>query len=82
MVMGIVGFTCCNPLGLVGLIGLILGIIASKKSKAAGYKNTFALVGIIICAIIIVLGVISSIISIFLFGTGFFAELFSSSYYY
>ncbi len=44
--LGIVSLVT-SLLGL-GLIGLITGIIAKKKSSAAGYKNTMALVGIII----------------------------------
>lgn len=85
MVMGIVGFTCCNPFGLVGLIGLILGIVANKKSKAAGFKNTFATVGIIICAITIALGLIASIILVVVYGASFITALVGStgsSYYY
>jgi predicted permease len=37
-----------------GLIGLILGIIAKKKSKAAGQGNRFAVAGIIIGVINII----------------------------
>lgn len=42
----------------MGLIGLILGIMAKKKSSAAGYKNTMALAGIIISILSMVIGLI------------------------
>lgn len=59
-------------LGIVGLIvtffftvvGLILSIIANNQSKAAGYKNTPAKVGIILGIIFTVLYVIFIIIGI------------------
>lgn len=44
--MGIVSFVL--SLVGIGLVGLILGIIAKKKSKTAGQGNGFALAGIII----------------------------------
>lgn len=44
--LGIVSFIL--SLAFLGLIGLILGIIAKKKSKQAGQTNGFALAGIII----------------------------------
>ncbi|TAL14643.1 hypothetical protein EPN95_02255 [Patescibacteria group bacterium] len=44
--MGIVSFVL--SLVGIGLVGLILGIIAKSKSKKAGQKNGFALAGIII----------------------------------
>ena len=48
----------------LGLVGLILGIIAKIKSKKAGYKNTLALVAIIISAVAIVATIIGGIIFI------------------
>lgn len=45
-----------------GLVGLILGIVGMNKSKKAGQKNGFALAGIIIGAVNIVVGIIASII--------------------
>ena len=45
----------------LGLGGLILGIIAKVKSKKAGYKNTLALVAIIISSVAIVLSIIGAI---------------------
>ncbi|MBP2414541.1 hypothetical protein JOF48_003340 [Arthrobacter stackebrandtii] len=38
----------------LGLVGLILGIIGKVKSKKAGFKNTPALVGIIISVVAII----------------------------
>ncbi|GAB3146140.1 hypothetical protein GCM10027058_03380 [Microbacterium neimengense] len=61
-----------KTLGVVGLvvaiffnvIGLIISAIAFNQSKKAGYKNTPALVGIIIGAVLFALGVIIWIIAI------------------
>ena len=47
-----------------GLVGLILGIIAKSKSKKAGYKNTLALVAIIVSILAILTTIIVSIIFI------------------
>lgn len=59
-----------KTLGLVGLIlaivvplvGLILSIVAQNQSKAAGYPNQLAKIGVIIGAILLVLGIIGSIL--------------------
>jgi hypothetical protein len=61
-----------KTLGVVGLvvaiffnvIGLIISAIAFNQSKKAGYKNTPALVGIIIGAVLFALGLILTIIAI------------------
>lgn len=61
-----------KTLGIVGLvlaiffnlIGLIVSAVAYSQSKKAGYKNTPALVGIIIGAVLLALGIIFAIISI------------------
>ncbi len=45
-----------------GLVGLILGIIAKSKSKKAGFKNTIALVAIIISSLAIVVSIIFAIV--------------------
>ncbi len=53
--MGIVGLILaifCN------LIGLVVSIIAYNRSKNAGYKNNIALAGIIVGAVLFVIGVI------------------------
>lgn len=58
-----------RTLGIVGLvvaifasvIGLIISIIAYRQSKAAGFKNNFALAGIVIGAVLFVIGVLSTI---------------------
>lgn len=47
-----------------GLVGLILGIVAMNKSKKAGFKNTLALVAVIIGAVSIVAGIITTIVVI------------------
>ena len=44
------------------LIGLIISIVARKQSRAAGYDNGMAKAGVIIGAILTVLGVIGTII--------------------
>lgn len=59
-----------KTLGLVGLIvaiffniiGFIISLIAFNQSKAAGYKNGPAKAGIIVGAVLFVLGVIGTII--------------------
>jgi len=59
-----------KTLGIVGLvlaiffnlIGLIISAVALNQSKQAGYKNTPALAGIIIGAVLLVLGIIIAII--------------------
>lgn len=61
-----------KQLGLVGLIlaiivplvGLIISVVANNQSKAAGYPNQLAKIGIIIGAILTALGVIVLIINI------------------
>jgi hypothetical protein len=61
-----------KTLGVVGLvlaiffnlIGLIISAVAYNQSKKAGYKNTPALVGLIIGAVLLALGIIFAIISI------------------
>ncbi|WP_062006531.1 MULTISPECIES: hypothetical protein [Arthrobacter] len=45
------------------LVGLILGLVAMSKSKKAGFKNTLALVAVIISA----LAVVATIIAVILF---------------
>ncbi len=60
-------FSCCCCGGVLGValffvvsvVSLILGIVASKKSKKAGFKNVFAIVSIIVSAITVgVLGLL------------------------
>lgn len=48
----------------LGLVGLILGIIGKVKSKKAGFKNTPALVGIIISIVAIIATIVISIVAI------------------
>lgn len=44
------------------LIGLILSAVALNQSKKAGYKNTPALVGVIIGAVLLAVSILLSII--------------------
>lgn len=53
--MGIVGLVLAI---FCSLIGMVVSIIAYNKSKAAGYKNTIALAGIIVGAVLFVVGLI------------------------
>ena len=61
-----------KTLGIVGLIvsffasliGLIISIIAFNQSKAAGFKNTPAKVGIILGIVFLILGIIGVIIGV------------------
>lgn len=46
------------------LVGLVLGIIAKSKSKKAGYKNTLALVAIIISIVAIIGSIIAIIVGV------------------
>ena len=66
-----------QTLGIVGLvlaivaplIGLIVSIIARKQSREAGFENQLAKIGVIVGAILTVLGVIGTIIYIVLFAS-------------
>ena len=61
-----------RTLGIIGLIlsfftaliGMVVSIIAFRQSKKAGFKNTPALIGIIIGAIGTVAGIIIAIVAI------------------
>jgi hypothetical protein len=61
-----------KTLGVVGLvlvfftvvIGLILSIVANSQSKAAGYTNTPAKIGIVLGIVFLVIGLIVGIIAI------------------
>lgn len=61
-VMGIISIVL--PFVGFGLIGLILGFVAKSKSKKAGFKNTPALVGIILSALAIVVTIVGLTIGI------------------
>ena len=50
-----------DPGKTLGTVSMILGILAMSKSKAAGLKNKTALIGVILCAVAIVLTVICNI---------------------
>jgi hypothetical protein len=61
-----------RTLGIVGLvlsfftalIGMIISIVAFRSSKKAGFKNTPALIGIIVGAVVTVITVISIIAAV------------------
>lgn len=53
--MGIVGLVLAI---FCSLIGMVVSIIAYNKSKAAGFKNNIALAGIIVGAVLFVVGII------------------------
>lgn len=42
----------------VGLVGIILGAVAMKKSRDAGHKNGIAIAGIIVGAVSVVIGLL------------------------
>lgn len=44
------------------LVGLILGLVAMSKSKKAGFKNTLALVAVIISALVLVASIVAVIL--------------------
>ncbi|HEY5821375.1 MAG TPA: hypothetical protein VIT20_05340 [Propionibacteriaceae bacterium] len=59
-----------KTLGIVGLvlaivaplIGLIISIVAKKQSREAGFENQLAKIGVIVGAILTVLGIIGGIL--------------------
>ena len=59
--LGIVGLVLAI---LVPLVGLIISVVANNQSKAAGYPNQLAKIGIIVGAILTALGAIWIVISI------------------
>lgn len=63
--MGIAGLVCAF---LAPLVGLILSIVAMKKSKKVGMSNGLALAGIIIGAINTVLGTLFLVMVVASFG--------------
>ena len=58
--LGIVGLVLAI---LIPLVGLIVSIIAQNQSKAAGYPNKLAKIGIIVSIILMVLGLVIGIFS-------------------
>ena len=58
--LGIVGLVLAI---LVPLVGLIVSIIANNQSKAAGYPNKLAKIGIIVSIVLMVLGLVIGVIS-------------------
>lgn len=74
-IVSIVGNCCtCIPviswivafaLPIFAIVGLILGIVGMKKSKKAGFKNTFAIIGLIISIVGIIIAIVSIVLSVF-----------------
>jgi hypothetical protein len=64
--LGIVGLVLAF---ITGLVGLILSIIANSQSKAAGYKNMPATIGIIVGIVLTVLALTITIVAIALLVT-------------
>ncbi len=61
------------------ILALVFGFIGMSKSKAAGFKNTLALVGVILAFC----GIAVFVVSLFLgFFIGLFGSLSNSAYYY
>ena len=63
--IGIVGLVLAF---LVAPVGIVLSAIGLSQSKKAGYKNTPALVGVILGIIFTILGVIGIIASVMILG--------------
>ncbi|WP_427017701.1 DUF4190 domain-containing protein [Pseudarthrobacter sp. P1] len=57
--MGIIALVL--PFVGFGLVGLILGLVAMSKSKKAGFKNTPALIGVIVSILAIIATIIIGI---------------------
>ena len=75
-------FSCLGgslPL-IAAVVGVILGIMAMNKSKAAGFKNKSALIGVILCAATIVIVLV--FIGINAIVGGIIGASTSSGYYY
>jgi hypothetical protein len=74
--LGIVGLVLAF---ISGFIGLIISIVANSQSKAAGYTNTPAKIGIIVGIVVTVLAVIITIVAIAIFAS-IAAQCANSSY--
>ncbi|GAA1348115.1 DUF4190 domain-containing protein [Arthrobacter roseus] len=61
--LGIVGLVC-SIIWPISIVGLIVSIVAMRKSKKAGMGNGLALAGIIIGAIGVITGIIAIIIGV------------------
>ena len=62
LAMGIIDFLCL----IIAIVGLILAIVAKKKSKAAGHKNAMATVALILSIIHLAFVVIGIVIGVLL----------------
>lgn len=76
---------CFSPLLgiLCGGAAIVLGVIGMNKSKAAGYKNTLGVVGMILGILALVGCLLFALINcLFVGASGFMSALDSSSSYY
>ncbi|MBE7040964.1 MAG: zinc-ribbon domain-containing protein [Ruminococcaceae bacterium] len=84
MIMGILSIACCSGFGTFPIVGLITGIVAKSKAKAAGMENSYATAGIICSSVTIALALLGLIFYIvyiiFVLVLGVGAA--STSYYY
>lgn len=74
---------------IVSIVGIVLGALGMKKSKAAGFKNTLAMIGLIISIVATVIIGIWALVGIIVGGAGFIAgftdgfnSTYNSGYYY
>ena len=73
---------CIGPVALiVGAVGIVLSIMAVKKSKAVGIDNKQAKIGFILSAIGVALNVIAFIISLILFFSGVTEDIINDLFY-
>lgn len=74
-------FTCFSGLFplVLSVVGLILGIVGNNKSKAAGFKNTLATVGLILSIVALAITVLCMFLGFFVFAD-MYEDIFD--YYY
>lgn len=67
--LGIVGFVVAF-LGPLSIVGLVLSIVALVKSRKAGFGNGFAVAGIIVGGVVLLLSIVGAILLAVFLGTG------------
>ena len=74
--------TCVGPLAIVtGAVGIVLAVLAVKKSKTVGLDNKKAKIGFILCAVGIVLSIFNLILGLILSASGVTADLMDELFY-
>ena len=74
---------CIGPVALIaGVVGLILSVMAVKKSKAVGIDNKQAKIGFILSAVGVALNLIGFIVSLILSASGVMADIMDEIIYY